>query len=66
MVITIGSPYHEATQWAVDVEVDGVKHQLTWGPEDRPAPTQAEIDAAVATLMPPSPYELITEAGNAV
>ncbi len=66
-MVTVGTLYHEPTQWAVDVEVDGVKHQLTFGPGDRPAPTQAEIDAAVAALTaPPSPYELITEAGNAV
>ena len=53
MDVTVGQPYLEPTQWAVDVEIGGVKTQLTFGPADRAEPTQAEIDTAINALISP-------------
>jgi hypothetical protein len=68
MTVEIGKIYKEATQWAVDVVIDGTKTQLTFGSAVSEEPTQMEVDAAVLkfTEIPKEDFILVTEDGNEI
>ncbi len=70
MAVQVLRIYREPTQWAADVEIDGVRHQLTFQAYalDGPGPTEAEVIVAAQAMAASqqSPYELVGEDGNVI